>query len=191
AGERKRMYERLRAGETRVLCSVAVLTEGFDEPSVDCVIMARPTQAQGLDIQCVGRGLRLFPGKKDCLILDMTGSGADNSLMAMSDLAGREKKEGAPLSEMGGGAPERGPQGLKASLRARSEFDPFARKRLAWSRTRGGVDFVAVRGGDFVFLHGDGEVAKIGRISGRSTPGNRDGKWLQEEPILREFARPL
>lgn len=59
-----------RAGVVQVLCNVAVLTEGFDDPGVSCVAMARPTRSEGLYAQCVGRGTRLFPGKQDCLILD-------------------------------------------------------------------------------------------------------------------------
>lgn len=59
-----------RAGTTQVLCNVAVLTEGFDDPGVSCIAMARPTRSEGLYAQCVGRGTRLHPGKKDCLILD-------------------------------------------------------------------------------------------------------------------------
>lgn len=59
-----------RAGIVQVLCNVAVLTEGFDDPGVSCVAMARPTRSEGLYAQCVGRGTRLHPGKQDCLILD-------------------------------------------------------------------------------------------------------------------------
>jgi ATP-dependent helicase IRC3 len=59
-----------REERTQVLCNVAVLTEGFDDPGVSCVAMARPTRSEGLYAQCVGRGTRLHPGKKDCLILD-------------------------------------------------------------------------------------------------------------------------
>jgi ATP-dependent helicase IRC3 len=59
-----------RAGRFQALTNVAVLTEGFDDPGVSCVAMARPTRSEGLYAQCVGRGTRLFPQKKDCLILD-------------------------------------------------------------------------------------------------------------------------
>jgi ATP-dependent helicase IRC3 len=59
-----------RAGRTQVLANVAVLTEGFDDPGVSCIAMARPTRSEGLYTQCVGRGTRLHPGKTDCLILD-------------------------------------------------------------------------------------------------------------------------
>ncbi|HNS96166.1 MAG TPA: DEAD/DEAH box helicase [Polyangiaceae bacterium] len=59
-----------RQGKTTVLTNVAVLTEGFDDPGVSCVAMARPTRSEGMYAQCVGRGTRLFPGKRDCMILD-------------------------------------------------------------------------------------------------------------------------
>lgn len=59
-----------RRGRIQVLANVAVLTEGFDDPGVSCVAMARPTRSEGLYAQCVGRGTRLFAGKRDCLILD-------------------------------------------------------------------------------------------------------------------------
>ncbi len=71
-GERRRLYHALRTGEVNVLCNVLVLNEGFDLPLVDCVIMARPTRSRALFVQCIGRGLRLAPAKKDCLILDLT-----------------------------------------------------------------------------------------------------------------------
>jgi ATP-dependent helicase IRC3 len=59
-----------RERRTHVLTNVGVLTEGFDDPGVSCIAMARPTRSEGLYAQCVGRGTRLFPGKVDCLILD-------------------------------------------------------------------------------------------------------------------------
>ncbi len=59
-----------RNGRIQVLTNVAVLTEGFDDPGTSCIAMARPTRSEGLYAQCVGRGTRLHPGKKDCLILD-------------------------------------------------------------------------------------------------------------------------
>lgn len=73
--ERKRLYQQLATGEIKILSSVQVLVEGFDLPQVSCIIMARPTQSRLLYTQAVGRGMRLAPGKKDCLIIDIT----DNS----------------------------------------------------------------------------------------------------------------
>jgi ATP-dependent helicase IRC3 len=59
-----------REGRVQVITNVGVLTEGFDDPGVSCVAMARPTRSEGLYAQCVGRGTRLHAGKTDCLILD-------------------------------------------------------------------------------------------------------------------------
>lgn len=60
--------------QVRVLVNVNVLTTGFDAPNVDCVVLLRPTASPGLYYQQVGRGLRICPGKSDCLILDYCGN---------------------------------------------------------------------------------------------------------------------
>ena len=57
----------------RHVCCVNVLTEGFDAPHVDCIVLLRPTLSAGLFSQMVGRGLRINPGKEDCLVLDFAG----------------------------------------------------------------------------------------------------------------------
>ena len=59
-----------KAGPGTVLCNAMLLTEGWDCPSVDCVVVLRPTKVRALYTQMIGRGTRLFPGKKDLLILD-------------------------------------------------------------------------------------------------------------------------
>ncbi len=58
------------AGKYNVLCNSILLTEGWDCPSVDCVIVLRATKSRSLYSQMVGRGTRLFPGKKEVLLLD-------------------------------------------------------------------------------------------------------------------------
>lgn len=68
--ERAAVLDDFAQERLQVICNVAVLTEGFDDPGVSCVAMARPTRSAGLYAQCIGRGTRLAPGKTDCLILD-------------------------------------------------------------------------------------------------------------------------
>lgn len=53
-----------------VLCNSMLLTEGWDEPSVDCIVVLRPTKVRSLYSQMVGRGTRLYEGKQDLLLLD-------------------------------------------------------------------------------------------------------------------------
>lgn len=55
----------------RVLCNAMLLTEGFDQPDVDCIAVWRPTRSRPLFAQMCGRGTRTAPGKKDLLLLDL------------------------------------------------------------------------------------------------------------------------
>lgn len=73
--ERDRLVSAFRDKRVRYLVNVAVLTTGFDVPHVDFIAILRPTQSVSLFQQIVGRGLRLSPGKRDCLVMDYTGSG--------------------------------------------------------------------------------------------------------------------
>jgi ATP-dependent helicase IRC3 len=84
--ERRAILRRLRTGDTAVVANCAVLTEGFDEPSLDCIIIARPTKSRPLYIQMVGHGTRKFPGKDDCLILDVVGVTARHDLITIAKL---------------------------------------------------------------------------------------------------------
>lgn len=59
-----------KAGPGAVLVNAMLLTEGWDEPSADCICVLRPTKVRSLYAQMVGRGTRLSPGKKDLLLLD-------------------------------------------------------------------------------------------------------------------------
>ena len=71
--EREAALARHADGTTPVLVNVAVLTEGWDNPRCDCVIVARNCGSEALWIQMAGRGLRPFDGKSDCLLLDLHG----------------------------------------------------------------------------------------------------------------------
>ncbi|MET0389738.1 MAG: DEAD/DEAH box helicase [Polyangiales bacterium] len=73
--ERDALIAAFRERKLRYLVNVAVLTTGFDVPHVDFIALLRPTQSVGLFQQIVGRGLRLAPGKRDCLVMDYAGTG--------------------------------------------------------------------------------------------------------------------
>lgn len=74
AGERRRVLADHRRGALRVLCSIGVLTEGYDDPGCSVAILARGFGHAGLFIQCAGRVLRPAPGKKRAILLDLVGS---------------------------------------------------------------------------------------------------------------------
>lgn len=82
-----------KEGEVDVLINVGKLTTGFDETSVDCLLIARPTKSLRLYIQIIGRGLRLHEGKKDCLILDVAGVVEQNGYPTMVRDFNKKKPE--------------------------------------------------------------------------------------------------
>jgi superfamily II DNA or RNA helicase len=69
--EKRSILDSFRRGEISCLCNCQLLTEGFDEPSIDGIILARPTRSKSLFIQMIGRGLRNSPGKFNCKIIDI------------------------------------------------------------------------------------------------------------------------
>lgn len=68
--DRDRILHKFKKQQIKYVVNVAVLTTGFDAPHVDVVAVLRATESAGLFQQIIGRGLRLFEGKKDCLVLD-------------------------------------------------------------------------------------------------------------------------
>jgi len=68
--DRDAILTRFAIEETKVITNFNVLTEGFDFPAVDCILMTRPTKSHTLYTQCVGRGTRIYEGKENCLVLD-------------------------------------------------------------------------------------------------------------------------
>lgn len=75
--DRDEIIQDFKLKRIKFLVNVSVLTTGFDAPHVDVIAILRPTESVSLYQQIVGRGLRLSPGKTDCLVLDYTGQGHD------------------------------------------------------------------------------------------------------------------
>jgi superfamily II DNA or RNA helicase len=72
--ERAERLNRLKTGETKIITSVDIISEGTDIPAVGCIIMMRPTKSLALYLQQAGRGLRTIEGKNHCIILDHAGN---------------------------------------------------------------------------------------------------------------------
>jgi DNA repair protein RadD len=73
-GERRQILKGFEAGIIQFIVSVGVLTEGWDAPKIELIIMARPTLSAGLYVQMIGRGTRIAPNKKNLLILDLVNN---------------------------------------------------------------------------------------------------------------------
>ena len=84
ADERKQTLKDFQDGKIRVLINCMVLTEGFDCPCIDALIVARPTKSGLLIQQMVGRGLRKAPGKKDCIIVDLAFKRRQQDLISVA-----------------------------------------------------------------------------------------------------------
>lgn len=87
-------------GRYNVLCNSMLLTEGWDCPSVDCVIVLRPTKVRGLYQQMVGRGMRLSPGKKDLLLLDFLWLTERHDLCRPSSIISKDEVIAKKMDDM-------------------------------------------------------------------------------------------
>lgn len=102
---RRDILARFETGKIQIVCNCGVLTEGFDNPAVEVIVMARPTKSRSLYSQMAGRSVRPLPGivdglttpelrreaiansaKKSCLILDFVGNSGKHKLMSSADL---------------------------------------------------------------------------------------------------------
>lgn len=199
--ERDPIYEKFRTGGIKLLCSVEVLTEGFDEPSVEGVIFARPTQSQALYTQCIGRALRPYPSKTEALIIDCVGNSDHHQLVQLAMLAGLQ-----PIQPYKGAPPEDdGEEPLSKkqldttlhSLAAREfAFEGLARRRetrYAWRETQYGWTLQIPKVGYFLVAWHDTDKTHATVRFHDLRPGKRDAPPLTivREPIDFEMAYSL
>jgi len=112
--ERRTTLADFAAGKIQVVCNCGVLTEGFDDPGVEVVIMGRPTKSRSLYSQMVGRSTRPLPGvvdgpdtaearkaaiaasaKPSCLVVDFVGNAGKHKLVTSADVLGGKVSEEA------------------------------------------------------------------------------------------------
>lgn len=189
--ERRAILARLRDGTTQVVSNCMVLTEGFDEPTVSCAVIARPTKSPGLYQQMVGRVLRpdlTLPvaERGHALILDVVGISALHGLQSLVDLSSRKdlnreeidedltllQLEDLILEETGGMPGDLPPEGFYAGPVDVRDFDPLARdSSRVWGRTPGGVYWMSAGTDRYVFL--------ADSVAGE--PGTYDVVWCAKD----------
>lgn len=137
--EREEALAAFADGKIQVLTNCNLLTEGFDQPDVGCILMARPTKSQALYVQCIGRGTRKAPGKVNCIVIDFTENRHDVCLLpSLFGLPKEKLDRGKTVLE----AVEEHEQEQiqKAALQQRikrvrvEEIDLFGKSRFAWFR---------------------------------------------------------
>jgi superfamily II DNA or RNA helicase len=145
AEERALTLKRFASGEIDVIVNCMVLTEGFDEPSASCAIIARPTRSAALYVQMVGRVLRKHPGKTTALVLDVVGASQDHKLATLADLTSKrikEIREGETLAESAIREREEGNPSLANYVVTTADVDLFHRSPTVWLTTDAGVYFI-------------------------------------------------
>lgn len=200
AEDRKLIYKRLATGDIQAVSNCGVLTEGFDEPRVS-VVVPKLTASQGLYIQMVGRGLRPYPGKTDCLVLDPTGVSGRLSLCGTSvltdgtitpkpgeSLAEAEARQEAEALEAAGKMAEAKARRKLAGQVTAEMVDLFHGSTSVWLQTRAGTWFIPTRQYTyFLWPDGDDGLWKIGRCGVYSARG---GQWLRGE-LTMELAMAI
>lgn len=129
------------AGPGSVLCNSMLLTEGWDEPSADCICVLRPTKVRSLYVQMVGRGTRLSPGKQDVLLLDFLWMSEKHDLVRPCSLVAKNPDLAARISEIMQEDTQNEAVDLmeaeeKAESTAREEREESLRKELEKQRAR-------------------------------------------------------
>ncbi len=97
--DRREVLADFDAGKYNVLCNSMLLTEGWDCPSVNCVVVLRPTKVRSLYSQMVGRGTRLSPGKTDLLLLDFLWMTDRHELCHPADLVCEDRAVARQMTE--------------------------------------------------------------------------------------------
>lgn len=108
--ERRAVLDGFAGGDFDVLCNAMLLTEGYDDPGIDCVVILRPTQSRALYSQMVGRGTRVAPGKDNLLLLDFLWLHEKHNLIRPAHLVAASEEIAAEMTARlvaGGGEGEK------------------------------------------------------------------------------------
>lgn len=97
--DRAEILRDFEAGRYTVLCNSMLLTEGWDCPAVDCIVVLRPTKVRSLYQQMVGRGMRLFPGKTELVLLDFLWMTERHDLCRPSALISKDAEIAAKIDQ--------------------------------------------------------------------------------------------
>lgn len=99
APDRKTILERFESCEADVLSNAMLLTEGYDDPGIDCVVCLRATKSRALYSQMVGRGTRIWPLKRDLLLLDPLWMHERHSISRPAHLVAAEPDEADAMND--------------------------------------------------------------------------------------------
>lgn len=179
----------------KCLCNAMLLTEGYDEPSVDCLVMLRATASSALYAQMVGRGTRLSPGKDFCLILDPLWVTGDHRLCKPADIcAGSPEHRDALQARL-----DLGEDLLEAEEKAQTNLAESLERKLAEAAKkkapRGMIDPVAwalaLHDGDLAQWEPTTEDDAAPATEAQVRDLTECGLWSESERMCRGYAAAL
>lgn len=119
--DRKEILERFAGGAYNLLSNAMLLTEGYDDPTIDCIVVLRPTKSRPLFAQMIGRGTRIAPTKKDLLILDLLWLHERHRVVHPADLLAQDEEEADEITALAAERSEAGADMSELDLMALSE----------------------------------------------------------------------
>ncbi len=174
-GERTRIVEQLDSGELDGICTVDLVSEGFDCPGLVCCIMMRPTESEIVFLQQVGRVMRIDEGKTECFLIDQAGN------VGRWKGAEFKAKHGMPHIERDW---SQALEGRKKRSRAKKDDEPAVIEMIQCKHCR------------YIFDAGPekcpscDEPVPVKSAGGRSAPDQVDGRLVEITPEMeREAAR--
>lgn len=182
--DRSEILEDFENGKYNVLCNSMLLTEGWDCPAVDCIVVLRPTQIRSLYQQMVGRGTRLFDGKENLMLLDFLWHTERHnlckpaSLVASSEEISQIMDELIAKSECGLDLTEAEELAKEEVMDRRRKAQEEREKKLAETiernRNRKGTTIDPIRVG---LIFGDQEITDYVPVQ----------KWEQDQPTKKQL----
>jgi ATP-dependent helicase IRC3 len=181
--ERRAILARYARGQTDLLVNCGVLLEGYDDPPTDAIIIARPTHSRALYTQMVGRGTRRYPGKTDCLILDLVGASTRHQLVTIASLLDLPTDRVAAVGVLEAATEQaRARQQrdlVRTTVMATRPVDLFAAARVRWVPADGG--YVLTCGADYLRLEPAGTAWQLIRQT-------RQGRLVLQRGLSLEYA---
>ncbi len=157
--KRTEILDAFSHGDIQVVTNCGILTEGVDIPATDCIIMARPTRSRVLFAQMIGRGVRLYPGKQDCLVIDIADNCARNDALTLPTLFGLDDVGEGLLTAVKKKKAQKKAEELKQETGqvitpenvVIEQVDVLARSAFQWTVT-GDIMRLPVSPGEYIYL---------------------------------------
>lgn len=190
---RRATVRKFAEGRYQTLVNVLCMSEGFDDPGIGAILVARPTKSKSLYVQMIGRGLRIHPGKTDCLMVDMVGVSKRHTLIQAPAIFGLAAAHDSPEERQAYDAIEGDDVKLdfwRKRLEAQVEgMTGGGRKRLNWLQAKPGVYALPCGGyGTIVLRQVEGDTY-VAEVVGRKDGPDREP--LANEPIPLELAQGI